>query len=117
MRNLLIILFICTPVYADKVRQEYTTINNITQEYTDNVTHSSNECQGVAIAQATGNNQMYLGTNKPQLSLGLGNCQGEVAGSLMFGAKPGRDWPMINGSIAADNDVTAVGVGGTWIFQ
>lgn len=83
-----------------------TNIENYTPDY----------CQGVAIAQAGTNNQMYMGTRKPQLSVGLGECGGDLASSLMFGVGVSNNL-MINGSWATDNEVNAFGVGATVIFK
>ena len=93
---------------------ELTNTTDIVNEYNNYV---NDRGQGVAIAMAGANNQMYLGTHKPQLSLGIGECGGEVAGSIMFGMKPCKNCPLINGSIAIDNDVDAYGIGGTWLFK
>ena len=84
---------------------------------TTNIEHySPDQCQGVAIAQAGANNQMYMGTKKGQLSLGVGECNGDMASSLMFGARVNANL-FLNGSWATDNEVNAFGVGATWIFK
>lgn len=123
------LFFIALPSFADDPHRrwvptqitEVTEVTNITEltNTTDiiNEFNNYNRCQGVAIAQAGANNQMYLGTHKPQLSLGIGECGGEVAGSLMFGMKPCKNCPLINGSIAVDDDVDAYGIGATFIFR
>lgn len=106
--------------YWEKRIVEVTNITELTNttEIIDTYNNYVNDqCQGVAIAQAGANNQMYLGTHKPQLSLGIGECDGEVAGSLMFGVKPCKNCPLVNGSIAIDDDVDAYGLGATWIFR
>lgn len=78
--------------------------------------YSPDECQGVAIAQAGANNTMYMGTTKPQLSLGVGECDGELASSLMFGMRVNNQL-MLNGSWATDESISAFGVGATVIFK
>ena len=134
----LAILFLGTvPAQADKYHRWYPEPTVITTQYVTEVTEVTNvteqvnvtdevntynnytadECQGVAIAMAGANNQMYYSTSKPQVSLGVGECHGEVAGSLMFGVKLGKNLPLLNGSIAVDEDVSAFGIGGTWVFK
>lgn len=78
--------------------------------------YTVNECQGVAIAMAGSNNTMYMGTDKPQLSLGIGECEGDLASSLMFGMRLNKSM-MINGSWATDNDINAFGIGLGVIFK
>ena len=77
---------------------------------------SYNQCQGIPIAMAAANNQMYMGTNKPQLSGGMGECNGNWAGSLMGGMRI-RNNLMINGNWAFDDNVNAFGFGATFIFK
>ena len=82
-----------------------------------NIQHyAEDHCNGVAIASALGNNHMSLATNKPQISMGLGECGGEVGGSLMLGVKAGKN-TLINGSYARDEDIDSFGVGLTIILK
>ena len=110
----ILVLLIAFNAYADNPHRTTSNITNTTEVINK---FTNDECQGVAIGAAGANNQMYLGTHKPQLSLGVGECNGEVAGSLMFGMKPCKGCPLINGSIAVDDDVDAYGAGMTWIFK
>ena len=104
--------------------QETTVINNYVTEVTEiteiSQLHEYNsytdECNGVAIASALGNNHMSLATNKLQVSFGVGNCRDEFAGSIMFGVKAGKN-ALINGSYARDEDIDSFGVGFTWILK
>ena len=116
------------PHHNDTVTNVYNTydtyVTNVTEEQriTDlvNTTNISNytqdECNGVAISSAIGNNHMSLATNKPQLSFGVGNCRDEFAGSIMFGVKAGKN-ALINGSYAKDENVNAIGLGLTIILK
>ena len=84
---------------------------------TTNITnYTPDTCQGVAIAMAGSNNTMYMGTDKPQISLGVGECGGDLASSLMFGMKINKKM-FINGSWATDNDINSFGVGATVVFK
>lgn len=74
------------------------------------------KCHGVAIAMAGANNQMSIGTDKPQLSVGIGECDGEFASSLMFGVRINPKI-LINGSWATDEDVNAFGLGLNMVFK
>lgn len=74
------------------------------------------ECQGVPIAMAAANNQMYMGTDNLQVSGGMGTCGSNWAGSLMAGMRV-RNNLMINGNWAFDERVNAFGFGATWIFK
>ena len=78
--------------------------------------YTPDDCQGVAIAQAGANNVMYMGTDKPQISLGLGECGGEFASSLMGGIRLNNKL-MLTGSWARDEDVDAYGVGLNMVFK
>jgi len=80
-------------------------------------TYETDSCQGVAIAQALGNNHLSAVTHKTQASLGAGECNGEYAGSLMLGIKPNKKWPLISGSYAIDEDTESFGAGATWVFK
>ena len=80
------------------------------------VAYTPDDCQGVAIAQAGANNVMYMGTDKPQISLGLGECDGEFASSLMGGIRLNNKL-MLTGSWARDEDVDAYGVGLNMVFK
>ena len=114
--------------HNDTVTNVYNTydayVTNVTEEQriTDlvNTTNISNytqdHCQGVAIASAGANNHMSLATNKAQISLGMGECGGEVAGSLMLGVKAGKN-ALINGSYARDEDIDSFGIGFTVILK
>lgn len=88
-------------------------VSNVT-EITE---YSYNDCQGVPMAMAAANNQMYMGTHKPQASIGVGECGGDVAGSLMFGMKPCNNCPLINGNWAFDENVNGFGLGATFVFK
>jgi hypothetical protein len=115
----LAILFFSSLALADKESVTNYTTNNYTEvvELTElKPVFQSNHCQGVAIGQATANTQVYMGASKPQLSLGLGACEGEVAGAIKLGMKLSKN-TMINGSFAKDESVDAVGVGFTIILQ
>jgi len=46
----------------------------------------------------------------------LGECGGEVGGSLMLGVKAGKN-ALINGSYARDEDIDSFGVGLTIILK
>ena len=92
---------------------ELTEITDVVNTYNN---YNVDECGNTAIAMAGANNQMYMGTDKPQLSLGVGECNGELASSLMFGMKLNKNL-MLNGSWAADEDVNGFGVGATVIFK
>ncbi len=94
--------------YVTHVTEEQRVTELLTTTNVQNYT--PDECQGVAIAQAGTNNQMNMGVSAPQWSVGIGECEGEVAGSLMIGVKPSKDL-LINGSIAIDEDVRAFGLG------
>jgi len=114
--------------HNDTVTNVYNTydtyVTNVTEEQritdlvnTTNIqNYTQDQCQGVAIASALGNNHMSLATNKAQLSFGLGECGDEVAGSLMLGVKAGKN-ALINGSYARDEDIDSFGVGFTWILK
>ena len=79
--------------HNDTVTNVYNTydtyVTNVTEEQritdlvnTTNIqNYTQDHCNGVAIASAGANNHMSLATNKAQVSLGLGECSGEVAGS------------------------------------
>ena len=84
--------------------------HSVTNNYT------ADKCVGLAAAQASGSNQMYFGSDKPQLSLGLGECGGDLASSLMFGMKIKNNL-MLNGSWLTDNDANAFGIGLNVIFK
>ena len=127
----IILLLISTVAFADNRHQhnyepvnipvilDFSTINdtNLTTQTVETTQLTTfDDCQGVSMAMAAGNNQMYFGTNKPQASIGVGECGGDVAGSLMFGMKL-RNNIMLNGSWGFDERVNAFGVGGTFIFK
>ena len=119
-----LINFIAWTANADKYDNHYyppvtTYMTEVTElvNTTNIENYTPDTCQGIAIAQAGANNMMYLGTHKPQLSLGVGECDGQMAGSIMFGVKPCKNCPMINGSWAMDENVNAFGVGATIIFK
>jgi len=97
---------------------EYVTTEQVTDivNTTNIENYSPDQCAGVAIAQAGANNQMYFGTKKPQMSFGVGECNGEFASSLMFGMRINNNL-LLNGSWGADNDVNAFGMGATWVFK
>lgn len=102
------------PVTNNYITNEYVTTSTIDSDYS----YEADKCQGVPMAMAVGNNQMYMGTNKPQASIGFGECDGKLAGSAMFGVKPCPNCPLINGNWAFDdNDVNAFGLGATFIFK
>lgn len=86
-----------------------TQVNTIIEQYIDN-------CRGVALSQAGANNAMYMGTDKPQLSLGVGECNGDFATSLMVGGRINKQL-FINGSWAKDENTNAFGAGITAIFK
>ena len=126
------LLFLSSAVFADRWHHEehdtydtYNTYNEYvtTEQVTDIVNttnienYSPDQCQGVALAMATGSHQLYGGTQRPQFSVGAGECSGEVAGSLMFGVKPWKKGPLINGSFALDEDVSAFGIGASWVVR
>ena len=101
--------------------QETPVINNYITEVTEiteysqleNYGYTADNCQGIAISQAGANNQLYLGSSAVQASIGIGECGGEFASSLMMGMQINTNM-MINGSFAKDEDVNAYGVG-LWV--
>jgi hypothetical protein len=101
---------------ADSSREQtiYNTYNNHLSETTVN---QYDDCKGAALSSAIGNTQMYLGTRKPQLSVGMGSCGGEYAGSLMFGARPCDSCALVNGSFSTNGDVNTLGIGATFLFK
>jgi hypothetical protein len=110
------------PLLADNphhghVTEVVTEVTEVTEMMNTYNNYTIDTCQGVAIAQAGANNHMFMGAHKPQLSLGLGECGGNIAGSIMFGMMINKRWPMINGSIAIDENVKAYGLGMTVIFK
>ena len=107
------------PIYIPVEQPQATEVTNVTEVVnTTNIeNYTGDHCQGVAIAQAGANNQMYMGTSKPQASIGLGECGGDWAGSAMFGIKPCQDCPMLNGNWAFDDNINAFGLGATFIFR
>jgi hypothetical protein len=115
-----LVLFIMKTARADKESVTNYTTNNYTEvvELTElKPVFQSNHCSGVAIGQAAANNHIFSGVNKytPQLSLGFGECDGEVAGSLMLGMKLKKN-TVISGSYARDENIDAVGFGITIII-
>lgn len=104
-------------IYTTEVT-EVTEVVNVTElvNTTNIENYTVDKCTGFAAAQASGNNQLYFGSDKPQLSLGLGECGGDVASSLMFGMKLKNNL-MVNGSWLTDNDANAFGAGITVIFK
>ena len=74
------------------------------------------DCQGIPIAMAVGNNQMYYGTDNLQVSGGMGTCDDNWAGSIMGGMRVNNNM-MINGNWAFDEKVNAFGFGATFIFK
>ena len=133
-----VLLFASMPLWAAPWHDEPVIINNyITVEPTttnsttdvidnaniiDSVSTINNytidNCQGVAEAQAAANNQMYMGTDKPQLSMGAGTCSESWATSLMFGMRL-NDRMMLNGSWGHNyyTDVDSGGIGLLVIFK
>jgi hypothetical protein len=110
-----LILLLSFSAFADKNHHShnsssYETINNYTINQYD-------DCKGAALSSAIGNTQMYLGTRKPQLSVGMGSCGGEYAGSLMFGARPCDSCALVNGSFSTNGDVNTLGIGATFLFK
>ena len=88
-----------------------------TTNVTETIYYEADKCIGVPLAMAVGNNQLYMGTDKPQASIGVGECGGSLAGSAMFGMKL-RNNLMVNGSWGFDdNDVNAFGLGATFVFK
>jgi hypothetical protein len=99
--------------------QEVPVINNYTTNVTEITEYSrlqDYDCNGVAIAMAGANNTMNFGTLKPQVSIGIGECNGELASSLMGGVRLSNNL-FINGSWATDESVNSFGIGGTWVFK
>lgn len=142
-----VLMYASMPLWADKYEHHYypapdvTYVTEITEVYeTYNVTETYNatdqqiadavmnastvsnytpdECQGMAMAMATGNNTMYMGTPAPQLSLGIGECDNYLASSLQFGMAVNKKL-MLTGSWGADEKTkkNAFGVGATVIFK
>lgn len=106
------------PLIIEPEIQVQNDLNTTNQTAVNNITdYQYNDCQGVAIAMAAANNQMYMGTSKPQLSGGMGECNGDWAGSLMFGMKPCDNCPILNGNWAFDDRVNAFGFGATFILR
>jgi len=102
------------PVQATSVTEVVNVTELVNTTNIDNYTPDT--CQGVAIAMAGSNNTLHFGTDHPQLSLGIGECNSDLASSLMFGMKVNKNM-MLNGSWATDNEVNAFGVGVGIIFK
>ena len=103
-------------IEQEPVQVDLTGLTGLSAVDQTNYTTGYNECQGVAIAMAAANNTMYAGTDKLQVSGGMGTCEGEWAGSLMGGMKV-RNNMFINGNWAFDEKVNAFGFGATWVFK
>jgi hypothetical protein len=120
------LLSVVTVASADKYHPHPHTVPEVTVPVTLDVNEVTNvndianytydDCQSVAIGQAAASAQMYFGTNKPQISLGMGECGGDWAGSLRGGMKL-RNNLMFNGAWSFDEDVNAFGLGATFIFK
>ena len=114
-------LIIVSYAYADPHHNntyvtEVTEVTELTEVFNTYNDYAYDECNGVALSMAAASNQMYMGTKKPQISLGGGECRGEFAGSLMFG-KMLNNGMLLNAAIAADENVEAFSINATWILK
>jgi hypothetical protein len=114
--NKLILLFLigAGSVMADSNREQ--TIYNTYNNSSETTINQYDGCKGAALSSAIGNTHMAFGVRKPQLSVGIGVCEGEYAGSVMFGDRPCDSCAMMNGSFSTNGDVNTFGLGATFAF-
>jgi hypothetical protein len=75
--------------------------------------------KAIAFSQAGANNHISATTFKPQLSLGIGAYESDIATSIMYGQKACKDCLLFSGSFAFDGDFEqkAIGFGATLTFK
>ena len=95
---------------ADNPHHEHTYLTQV-----NNV--SEVDGKAIAFAQAGANNHISATTFKPQLSLGIGKYEDDIAASLMVGQKACKDCLLYSGSFAFDGEETAFGFGATLTFK
>lgn len=139
MKYLITLLLIVTPAIAENPHHGHTTVESTTIEpviiyieqpsssptasttstvdtLENTVSYEIDKCYGAAIAQAGANNHMNIGTQKLQLSLGIGECDSELASSLMMGTRLNKNL-LLSGSWATDKDINAFGIGFHMVFK
>ena len=102
-------------IEQEPVQVDLTGLTGLSAVDQTNYTTGYNDCQGIPVAMAAANNQMY-NVKSLQVSGGMGTCGGEWAGSIMGGMKV-RNNMFINGNWAFDEKVNAFGFGATWVFK
>jgi hypothetical protein len=105
-------------IEQEPVQVDLTGLTGLSSVDTVNYTTGYNDCQGLAAAQAAASSQMYLGTNKPQISGAVGVCDGNYATDLRVGTKI-RNNIFINGGWQYDELTSnhTGGVGMNWVWK
>jgi len=89
--------------------------NTVINEYNTYNQYVTNE--GMALAMAAANINMYWGSSETQIAVSGGYMDSESAGMIAIGKRFCGSCPLLQGTLGRYNGETGLGIGATWLLK